>query len=110
MAGASALVCAAAFAQGQNTPQLLGLSKKVAPLGGARAIHTENGIERVGDWIAYHGGGGWLSPVFDCYGDGDSDGLPDDLMGCGTGSRRWFFGTGYCSGLSTNDLDLPRGG
>jgi len=44
--------------------------------------------------------------VFDCYGDHNFDGDPDDQGGCSMNGGRWFFGTGYCDGFYSNDMTL----
>lgn len=105
-AGASASVCAAALAQGQKSPELLGNAVEATPVRIAPAVSNGSGFYLVGDWIDYDGGLGRSSVVFDCYGDADSDGVPDGAGACGLGSSRWFFGTGYCTGLTTNDMTL----
>ena len=110
VAGAAVSVCAGAPAQGQKMPRLLGEAIQVTPISVARALDTEHGVQRVGDWIAYSEGVLGGVRVFDCFGDADSDGFMDDAGGCGLGISRWYFGTGYCNGLATNDMTLPRNG
>jgi hypothetical protein len=103
-------VASMAVAGDKPTPQLLESGIYVAPQKIAR-IRYENGqIVRVGDWMDYNGSTrGHGGRVFDCYGDADSDGFMDDTGGCGLSSSRWFFGTGYCNGVATNDMVVDGG-
>jgi hypothetical protein len=91
------------------TPQLLENAIQVSPQRIAK-VRMENGeIIRTSDWMDYNGGvtrGPTDDRVFDCFGDSDGDGVMDDAGGCGLGSSRWYFGTAYCNGFFTNDMNL----
>ncbi|MDQ7013392.1 MAG: GC-type dockerin domain-anchored protein [Planctomycetota bacterium] len=91
--------------------QQLELGTEVVPLRVAPAVYADGSFERVGEWMPYSSPRGPHDVcrdyrVFDSYGDADANAVPDDLAGCDMGSRRWFFGTAYCSPFYTNDMVL----
>ncbi|MBK7405625.1 MAG: hypothetical protein IPJ41_13625 [Phycisphaerales bacterium] len=100
VAGATASICGGAIGQVERTPQRLDTSIEVTPVSIARAIRTESGVERVGDWIPYGGSHTQRGPVdelvFDCF---------NQTGDCATGSL-WYFGTAYCNGFATNDMTV----
>ena len=100
IAGTVASIGAGAFAQGAKVPQLLENSIEVSPVSIARAIRSDRGVERVGDWMEYQAGHTQRGPVdemvFDCF-------YPTGT--CDT-SGQWFLGTGYCNGFATNDMTV----
>ncbi|HZW09028.1 MAG TPA: GC-type dockerin domain-anchored protein [Phycisphaerales bacterium] len=97
----------ASMAVAGDKPELKKLDNaiNVQPVRVAQA-RVENGqFVRTGEWMDYNGGQTQraVGIVFDCFGDSDSDGFPDDVA-CAMGSSRWWFGTAYCSGMATNDM------
>ncbi|MCC7387481.1 MAG: hypothetical protein IT431_01805 [Phycisphaerales bacterium] len=106
LAGLSASVFLSAPASAQRTPQLLQHATEVTPLQIAPAICTGHGGHMTGDWIGYPSGAGEGDPVFDCYGDDDLDGVPDDASWCALGAARWYFGSGFCNMFVTNDMTV----
>jgi hypothetical protein len=80
----------------------------VEPVAVARVGLESGRIVFHSDWLDYSPQRGPVSPVriFDCYGDIDSDGVPDDSGGCGLGSLRWYFGSGFCDLFYTNDMTV----
>lgn len=112
-AGVLSVAAGLACAQGvRPMPRLLETGIRVEPVRVAPAVFENGAVERVGDWTDYGTPRGAHDTchdyrVFDCYGDHNWDGYPDDAGGCGMGSGRWFFGTGYCgSPFTTNDMEL----
>ena len=105
-------LCAASMAVAggdKPTPQLLGNSINVQPVKIAKARRENGQVIRTTDWMDYTGGTSRAAttPVFDCFGDSNSDGVMDDFGACFTNSSsRWYFGTGYCNGFATNDMTL----
>ncbi|MBK7406028.1 MAG: hypothetical protein IPJ41_15795 [Phycisphaerales bacterium] len=101
-----------ACAQGARPPlHMVQWGEQVTPLRIAPATVRGGAIERVGAWTDYatpRGGHDVCRDyrVFDCYGDHDWNGVPDDWGACGLGSSRWHFGSGYCNGFATNDMTL----
>jgi hypothetical protein len=109
-AGICAGAASMAVAGGDKpTPQLMGNAIEVSPYRIAQ-VRMENGkVVRTSEWVDYNGGvvrGPTDDRVFDCFGDTDGDGFMDDTGGCGLGSSRWYFGTGYCNGFFTNDMTV----
>ncbi len=100
------------FARGERPPpRLLENGHDVVPLRVAPAAFENGVVQRTGDWVGYSRSRGGHDlchdyRVFDCYGDHDWDGVPDDRGGCGQGGARWWFGTGYCNLFFTNDMTL----
>ena len=91
--------------------QKLEIGTKVQPMRIAPAVLVNGSVERVGDWMPYAAPRGahdvcFDYRIFDNYGDWDANAVPDDLAGCGMGSSRWFFGSGYCAPFFTNDMTL----
>lgn len=94
-------------AQERPPLELLETSISVRPVRVAPCAMERGSVVRLGDWIPYAGAqrGPVDVRVFDCYGDADSDGVPDEgLSGCGMDDARWYFGTAYCNPFVTNDM------
>ncbi|VAX39803.1 hypothetical protein MNBD_PLANCTO03-1709 [hydrothermal vent metagenome] len=104
----------AAVAQGDRpTLELADRGIRVEPIRVAPAVYQDGSLQRTGEWIDYstpptRGGDTCRdNRVFECYGDHDFDGFPDDAGGCEKGSSRWYFGTGFCGATSyTNDMTV----
>jgi hypothetical protein len=108
-AGLCAGFASMAIAGGDKpTPQLLENGTFVQPVKIAKCRYENGQVVKTSEWMDYKGGarGSADERVFDCYGDADSDGFMDDTGGCGLSSSRWYFGTGYCNGMATNDMVL----
>jgi hypothetical protein len=81
----------------------------VTPIRVARVGVGEGRAVFLTDWMEYAAPGcrSCDTRIFDCFGDIDSDGRPDDSGGCGMDGERWFFGTGYCGPLFyANDMTV----
>jgi hypothetical protein len=102
--------CSTACAGGDKPePQLVHNAIQVTPQRIARVRMESGQIVRTSEWMDYHGAvirGPTDDRVFDCFGDSNGDGYMDDEGGCGLGSSRWYFGSGYCNGFFTNDMNL----
>jgi hypothetical protein len=101
----------AAHAQSERPAlRLLERGVRIEPARVAAAALERGEVVRVGPWQAYGAARDSHAPcgdqrVFECYGDSDFDGAPDDSV-CGLGSTRWWFGSAYCSGFATNDMTV----
>jgi len=80
---------------------------KVEPLRVAKVGLDKGRMVFQSDWIDYKGGVNRATGVriFDCYGDEDSDGNPDDVF-CEMGGSRWFRGASACDMFTTGDMTV----
>lgn len=91
--------------------QLANGLKKVDPVQVAKIRYESGKIVFVSDWMDYNPSN-TRAPnderVFDCFGDSNADGVPDGGQACGltNDGSRWYFGSGYCNGMFTNDMTL----
>ncbi len=98
--------------QGKPPLELVEQGVRVEPVRIAPALIENGQVVRVGEWQDY------ATPrtsqpctdqrIFDCYGDHNFDGYPDDAGGCSLSGSRWFFGTAYCEGFYSNDMTLAE--
>ncbi len=106
-AGLCAGVASIAVGQSQDqTLQQIGPAAQLEPIQIAKVAMKDGKVVFQGDWMPYNGGNTRADGVriFYCFGDADSDRFMDDMGGCGLGSSRWFFGTGFANLFVTNDM------
>ncbi len=106
-AGICAGVASVAVAGDKPDLQKIDNGIMVQPVRIARAVRENGQTVRVGEWMDYGGATQRAAGrVFDCFGDSNSDGSPDDAGGCSLSGARWFFGTAYCNGGASNDMTV----
>lgn len=108
-AGLTASAASLALAQPARAPQPAPAPTPAVPLRVARVGMAEGRVVFQADWLDYAppAAPSRAVRIFDCFGDVNSDGIPDDSGGCGLGDLRWFFGTGFCGSVFyTNDMTV----
>ena len=108
-AGLCAGVASMAAGQAQNRElQRANIDQQVEPVQIAKVKMVDGRVVFQSEWMPYAGNTsrGYSVRVFDCFGDIDSDGFPDDSGGCGLDNGRWFFGPGYINLFYTNDMTV----
>ena len=117
-AGLCAGVASMAAGQAQTRDlQRASIDQRVEPIQIAKVKMVEGRVVFQSDWMDYTGNTsrGDADPllscsgpnrIFDCFGDIDSDGFPDDSGGCGLSGSRWYLGTGFINLFYTNDMTV----